>query len=50
LSGLGLAGGVAALPLTRAGLDVVALSAGPRVSREDLSVDELSLMNVKRII
>src|SRR5260221_519550 len=33
--GLGAAGGVAALPLARAGLDVIGIEAGPRLSTRD---------------
>src|SRR5580658_7034552 len=39
--GLGAAGGIAALPLARAGLDVVGLEAGARMTRRDFAPDEL---------
>ena len=39
--GLGAAGGVAALPLARAGLDVVGLEAGTWLAPEDFAPDEL---------
>jgi gluconate 2-dehydrogenase alpha chain len=39
--GLGAAGGYAALPLARAGVDVVALEAGPRHSPADFPMDEV---------
>ena len=39
--GLGAAGGVAALPLARAGLDVVGLEAGTWMTPDDFSPDEL---------
>jgi gluconate 2-dehydrogenase alpha chain len=39
--GLGAAGGAAALPLARAGLDVVALEAGPRHTVRDFVPDEV---------
>lgn len=39
--GLGAAGGVAALPLARAGLDVVGLEAGTWLTPEDFAPDEL---------
>ena len=39
--GLGAAGGLAVLPLTTAGLDVVGLEAGGRLSRRDFAPDEL---------
>jgi gluconate 2-dehydrogenase alpha chain len=39
--GLGAAGGVAALPLSRAGLDVLALEAGGRFSTRDFPSDEI---------
>lgn len=39
--GLGAAGGVAVLPLTRAGLDVVGLEAGGWLSTRDFAPDEL---------
>ena len=39
--GLGAAGGVAALPLAEAGLDVVGLEAGSRLTRRDFAPDEL---------
>jgi gluconate 2-dehydrogenase alpha chain len=47
--GLGTAGGVAALPLTSAGLNVVGLTAGPRLSAADYSVNESSLSSVRQI-
>lgn len=39
--GLGAVGGVAALPLAEAGLSVVGLEAGSRLTRKDFSPDEL---------
>lgn len=39
--GMGAAGGVAALPLAEAGLDVVGLEAGTWLSREDFAPDEI---------
>ncbi len=39
--GLGAAGGVAALPLAEAGLDVVGLEAGSRLTRRDFAPDEI---------
>jgi gluconate 2-dehydrogenase alpha chain len=39
--GLGAAGGIAAHVLTRAGLEVVGLEAGPRWSRHDAAFDEI---------
>src|SRR5260221_177697 len=39
--GLGAAGGVAALPLAQAGLDVIGLEAGPWVTKRDFAPDEL---------
>ena len=39
--GLGAAGGIAAHVLTDAGLDVVALEAGPRLSASDMTMDEV---------
>ncbi len=39
--GLGAAGGLAALPLAKAGLDVVGLEAGGRVSVKDFAPDEI---------
>lgn len=39
--GLGAAGGVAVLPLTRAGLDVVGLEAGNVLTRRDFAPDEI---------
>ena len=39
--GLGAAGSIAAHVLTRAGLRVVALEAGPRREREEMTLDEL---------
>src|SRR6266542_3155455 len=39
--GLGAAGGVAALPLAQAGLDVIGLEAGTALSRKDFAPDEL---------
>ena len=39
--GLGAAGGYASLALARAGVDVVALEAGPRLSPEDFPMDEV---------
>jgi gluconate 2-dehydrogenase alpha chain len=41
--GLGAAGGVACLPLARAGIDVIGLDAGPRLSTRDMAPDELRL-------
>jgi gluconate 2-dehydrogenase alpha chain len=39
--GLGAAGGVAVLPLTQAGLEVVGLEAGGAMSRRDIAPDEI---------
>src|ERR1041384_8446850 len=39
--GLGAAGGVAALPLRQAGLDVIGLEAGTWLTRRDFAPDEL---------
>ena len=39
--GLGAAGGLAALPLAQAGIEVVALEAGGRLTRRDFAPDEL---------
>ena len=39
--GLGAAGGVAVLPLTQAGIDVVGLEAGTWLTRKDFAPDEL---------
>jgi gluconate 2-dehydrogenase alpha chain len=39
--GLGAAGGIAALPLAKAGLDVVGLEAGTRLARRDFAPDEI---------
>ena len=39
--GLGAAGGVAALPLAEAGLDIVGIEAGSRLTRRDFAPDEL---------
>jgi gluconate 2-dehydrogenase alpha chain len=39
--GLGAAGGIAAYPLTKAGLDVVAIEAGPRWKTSDFAMDEV---------
>ena len=39
--GLGAAGGIAALPLADAGLDVVGLEAGTRLTRRDFAPDEI---------
>src|SRR5262249_54580933 len=39
--GLGAAGGVAALPLAQAGIDVVGLEAGSALTRRDFAPDEL---------
>ena len=39
--GLGAVGGVAALPLTQAGLDVVGLEAGTWLTKRDFAPDEL---------
>jgi gluconate 2-dehydrogenase alpha chain len=39
--GLGAAGGIAAHVLTRAGLDVVALEAGPRLTGSQMTLDEI---------
>ena len=39
--GLGAAGGVAALPLAQAGLDVIGLEAGSAMTRRDFSPDEI---------
>ena len=39
--GLGAAGGVAALPLAEAGLDVIGLEAGGLMTRKDFSPDEI---------
>ena len=40
--GLGAAGGVAVLPLAEAGLDIVGLEAGSRLSKRDFAPDELA--------
>ena len=39
--GLGAAGGVAVLPLTQAGLEVVGLEAGNVLTRRDFAPDEI---------
>ena len=39
--GLGAVGGVAVLPITQAGIDVVALEAGTWLSKQDFAPDEL---------
>src|SRR4029453_15846641 len=39
--GLGAAGGVAALPLAQAGLDVIGLEAGSLMTRKDFAPDEI---------
>src|ERR1700681_4201466 len=39
--GMGAVGGVAALPLARAGLDVIGLEAGTRLTRRDFAPDEI---------
>ena len=39
--GLGAAGGVAVLPLTQAGIEVVGLEAGTRLTRRDFAPDEI---------
>jgi choline dehydrogenase-like flavoprotein len=41
--GVGAAGGVAALPLAQAGIDVVGLEAGRWLSTRDMAPDELRL-------
>src|SRR5262245_26948401 len=41
--GLGAAGGLAAMPLTRAGIECVGLEAGPRLSPADFAADEVRL-------
>jgi gluconate 2-dehydrogenase alpha chain len=41
--GLGAAGGVACLPLAQAGINVIGLDAGPRLSTRDMAPDELRL-------
>jgi gluconate 2-dehydrogenase alpha chain len=41
--GLGAAGGVACFPLAQAGIDIVGLDAGPRLSTRDMAPDELRL-------
>src|SRR5579883_901644 len=41
--GLGAAGGVACLPLAQAGIDVIGLDSGPRLSTRDMAPDELRL-------
>jgi gluconate 2-dehydrogenase alpha chain len=41
--GLGAAGGVACLPLAEAGIDVIGLDSGPRLSTRDMAPDELRL-------
>ena len=41
--GLGAAGGIACLPLAQAGIEVVGLDAGPRLSTRDMAPDELRL-------
>ena len=40
--GLGAAGGVAVLPLAEAGLDIIGLEAGSRLSKRDFAPDELA--------
>jgi len=40
--GLGAAGGVAVLPLAEAGLDIVGLEAGSRLTKRDFAPDELA--------
>ena len=39
--GMGAAGGVAALPLARAGIDVIGLEAGTWLTRRDFAPDEI---------
>ena len=39
--GLGAAGGVAALPLANAGLDIVGIEAGSRLTKRDFAPDEI---------
>jgi choline dehydrogenase-like flavoprotein len=39
--GLGAAGGVAVLPLTQAGIEVVGLEAGTWLTRRDFAPDEI---------
>ena len=39
--GAGATGGVAALPIARAGIEVIAIEAGPWVSTRDMAPDEL---------
>src|SRR6266850_1959720 len=41
--GLGAAGGVACLPLAQAGIDVIGIEAGSRLSTKDMAPDELKL-------
>lgn len=41
--GLGAAGGVACLPLAQAGIEVIGLDSGPRLSTRDMAPDELRL-------
>ena len=41
--GLGAAGGIAAHVLTQAGLDVVGLEAGPRLTHDDFALDEIRM-------
>ena len=42
--GMGAAGGVAALPLTNAGLKVIGIEAGGWLSPRDFAPDELQLL------
>jgi len=41
--GVGAAGGVAALPLAQAGLEVIGLEAGSWLTRHDFAPDELEI-------
>src|SRR5262249_12683690 len=41
--GLGAAGGVACVPLAQAGLEVIGIDAGSRLSTRDMAPDELRL-------
>ena len=41
--GLGAAGGVACLPLAQAGVEVIGIESGPRLSTRDMAPDELRL-------
>jgi gluconate 2-dehydrogenase alpha chain len=45
--GLGCAGGLAAMPLTQAGIKVVGLEAGPRLSVKDYAADEVRSTGIR---